>query len=99
MKTAYALAVVCLACFGYVFGQQRTFPIITTIAGGNPSRLDTNGAVATNTSLVAIQGAALDRAGNFYFGEFNYGTVRRLNLGLGLNFDRISTGAGASYVA
>jgi sugar lactone lactonase YvrE len=55
--------------------------IITTIAGGgsvSPPRTG-QGTAGTNVVLNQPNGAALDAAGNFYFGDYNDGGIYRVN--------------------
>jgi len=75
--------------------QSRTFPIMTTVAGGNPSRFDNNGASTENA--FSLQGVAVDKAGNVYFAEFFGGNVRRVNMGIHPGFRGINTVAGVGY--
>lgn len=84
-----------------VFGQSSAVPIINTIAGGNPSSFDQNGVIASSIGFFTPQGGSLGPDGNYYFGDFFGGRVRRLILGTPevVGQERFDTVAGPGYFA
>src|SRR5579871_2937452 len=84
--TIFTVLAVCLA-FSVATEAQITLPSagnISTIAGNGTYGYTGDGGAATSAELANPTEAAIDGAGNIYFSDYTYTTIRKVNASTGV---------------